>query len=267
MEADLREVLNTHRWTLAYQPIYETTTRRIVGVEALLRWTHPSRGPVAPFDLVQLAEWSGSIVSLGREIFQRACQEAKRWNELGFALPVSVNVSARQLREPSFFDDVRAVIDGCGIDPSCVVVELPETLLASQEHGEVEALVRLRQLGCKVALDDFGTGYSSLSELRDLPIDIVKLDQSFLRDLTSSPRAAALVDASIRLAKALDLVVVAEGVEEPEQIDALEALGCDRVQGFALSRPVDPSVVTGLLRDAAHAPRTTISDHPVGGAD
>ena len=267
MEADLREVLNTHRWTLAYQPIYETTTRRIVGVEALLRWTHPSRGPVAPFDLVQLAEWSGSIVSLGREIFQRACQEAKRWNELGFALPVSVNVSARQLREPSFFDDVRAVIDGCGIDPTCVVVELTETLLASQEHGEVEALVRLRQLGCKVALDDFGTGYSSLSELRDLPIDIVKLDQSFLRDLTSSPRAAALVDASIRLAKALDLVVVAEGVEEPEQIDALEALGCDRVQGFALSRPVDPSVVTGLLRDAAHAPRTTISDHPVGGAD
>lgn len=249
IEADLREVLTSQRWTLAYQPIFSATQRRVVGVEALLRWTHPTRGPVSPFELIQLAELSGSIVSLGREIFSRACHQAQQWEQSGYRIPVSINVSARQLREPTFYEDVRSVIAECEIDPTNVVIELTETLLATQEHGEVDTLRRLQQLGCKVALDDFGTGYSSLSELRDLPIDIVKIDQSFLRDLTTSPQARAFVDASIRMAKALELVVVAEGVEEPDQIDVLEALGCDRVQGYALGRPVGPSVITGLLQD------------------
>jgi diguanylate cyclase (GGDEF)-like protein/PAS domain S-box-containing protein len=251
IEADLHEVLTTQTWTLAYQPIYETATRRVVGVEALLRWTHPTKGPVPPFDLIRLAEWSGSIVSLGQEILRRACQQAQGWHERGFDLSVSVNVSPRQLREPSFYDDVAAVIRETGVAPERVVIELTETLLAGREHGEVETLRRLRQLGCLVALDDFGTGYSSLSELRDLPIDIVKLDQSFITELTTSPRASAMVEAAIRLAGALDLTVVAEGVEREDQLLALEALGCERVQGFALSRPVAPEVVTGILTDAA----------------
>jgi diguanylate cyclase (GGDEF)-like protein/PAS domain S-box-containing protein len=267
MEADLHEVLTTQTWTLAYQPIYDTVSRRIVSVEALLRWTHPTRGPVPPFDLIRLAEWSGSIVSLGQEILRRACREARQWHELGYDLPVSINVSARQLREPSFYDDVGAVIAETGIAADRVVIELTETLLAGQEHGEVETLRRLRELGCLVALDDFGTGYSSLSELRDLPIDIVKLDQSFLTDLTTSPRAAAMVEAAIRLARALDLVVVAEGVEREDQLDALAALGCDRVQGFALSRPVAPEVVTGILQDARPAGgEAELSDPAPGGA-
>jgi diguanylate cyclase (GGDEF)-like protein/PAS domain S-box-containing protein len=249
-EADLHDVLTSQAWSLAYQPIIDSQDRQVVGVEALLRWTHPSRGPVAPFELIRLAEHTGAIVTLGREIFRRACHEARRWHEMGFAVPVSINVSARQLREPIFLEDVESVLQETGISPSRVFVELTETVLATREHGEIETLQELRSLGCRVALDDFGTGYSSLSELRDLPIDVLKLDQSFITDLTTSPRAAALVGAVIRLAAALDLVVVAEGVEHEEQIDALAALGCHRIQGYALSRPVEPAIITGMLRDA-----------------
>jgi EAL domain-containing protein (putative c-di-GMP-specific phosphodiesterase class I) len=197
-----------------------------------------------------LAEHTGAIVSLGREIFRRACEEASHWHAEGFAVPVSINVSARQLREPSFLGDVESVMIETGIAPALVVVELTETVLATREHGEIETLHKLRELGCRVALDDFGTGYSSLSELRDLPIDVLKIDQSFITDLTTSTRAAALVGAVIRVAAALDLVVVAEGVEQDDQIDALGRLGCHRIQGYALSRPVAPAVVTGMLRDA-----------------
>ena len=256
LEADLHEVLTTQTWTLAYQPIYDLRSRRVVGAEALLRWTHPVRGPVPPFELIRLAEWSGSIVSLGQEIFRRACTEACTWHAEGFDLSVAINVSARQLREPGFVDDVAAVISETGIAPGKVVVELTETLLAGKEHGEVHALAGLRGLGCRVALDDFGTGYSSLSGLRDLPIDIVKLDQAFLTGLGTSDRAAAVVDAALRLAEALDLMVVAEGVEEDNQLEALERLGCPRVQGFALSRPIAPEAVLGLLRDARQDERS-----------
>ncbi|MGN6695523.1 MAG: EAL domain-containing protein [Aquihabitans sp.] len=237
-EADLHDVLTKQTWSLAYQPIFDARERQVVGVEALLRWTHPTRGPVPPFELIRLAEHSGAIVALGREIFRRACHEATQWHAMGFAVPVSINVSARQLREPSFLADVESVLQETGIEPGCVVAELTETVLTTREHGEIETLEKLRNLGCRIALDDFGTGYSSLSELRDLPIDVVKIDQSFMTDLTTSPRAAALVGAVVQLSEALDLTVVAEGVEHDDQIEALAALGCHRIQGYALSRPV-----------------------------
>ncbi len=250
IEADLREALATGTWTLAYQPIIEAESRRVVSVEALLRFTHPTRGPVAPFELIRLAETSGAIVRLGREIFRRACAETLQWHRLGFDLSVAINVSARQLREPALLDDVRSVIAETGIPADRVVVELTETVLATDEHGEIATLRSLRDLGCRIALDDFGTGYSSLSELRHLPIDIVKLDQSFITDLTSSPRSAALVAAVVQLADALGLVVVAEGVEQEDQLEALAALGCHRIQGYAFSRPLPPDAITGLLQDA-----------------
>jgi diguanylate cyclase (GGDEF)-like protein/PAS domain S-box-containing protein len=256
IEDDLHEVLTTASWTLAYQPIFDSALRTVVGVEALLRWTHPTRGPVAPFEIVRLAEASGTIVALGREIFRRACHEAQRWHAMGFDLPVSINVSARQLREPEFVADVRAVIEEVGIDPQRVVIELTETVLATHEHGEIATLHALRNLGCQIALDDFGTGYSSLAGLSELPIDVIKLDQTFITGLTRSPKAAALVAAVVGLADAFELVVVAEGVEEDAQIDALAALGCHRIQGFALSRPVGPDVITGMLADL----------HPTGAA-
>jgi diguanylate cyclase (GGDEF)-like protein/PAS domain S-box-containing protein len=247
IEADLREVLATEEWWLAYQPIVEVESRRIVSCEALLRWTHPVRGPVSPFDLIRLAESIGLIVPLGREIFHRACAEARQWHEHGFDLPVSINVSARQLQEPSFVDDVQSVLVDTGVDPSHVVVEVTETVLAEDLETEVRALRSLRERGCRIAIDDFGTGYSSLSGLRDLPIDVVKLDRSFITGLVDSEPAAALVEAVIRLADALDLSVVAEGVEQEDQIDALARMHCDRMQGFAISYPLDAEAFADLL--------------------
>jgi diguanylate cyclase (GGDEF)-like protein/PAS domain S-box-containing protein len=247
MEADLREVLASEAWWLAYQPIVEVESRRIVSCEALLRWTHPVRGPISPFELIRLAENIGLIVPLGREIFHRACAEARHWHDHGFDLPVSINVSARQLQEPSFVDDVRWALDDTGVDASHVVVEVTETVLAEDLESEVRVLEALRSTGCRIAIDDFGTGYSSLSGLRNLPIDIVKLDQSFIIGLSESPRAAAMVEAVIRLADALELGVVAEGVEQEDQIDALRRMHCDRMQGFAISYPLDAAAFASLL--------------------
>jgi diguanylate cyclase (GGDEF)-like protein/PAS domain S-box-containing protein len=248
VESDLRNVLSGQEWWLAYQPIIDATTRRIVSCEALLRWTHPVRGPVSPYQLIRLAEQLGLIVPLGREIFQRACAEAKQWHDSGFDLRVAINVSGRQLQEPGFVDDVRAVLDDTGVDAQRIVVEVTETVLAEDLESEVAVLAAIRALGCKIAIDDFGTGYSSLGGLRDLPIDVLKLDRSFITDLLVSPRAAATVEAVITLAEALELLVVAEGVEEEDQLEALCAMGCDRIQGFVISHAVSPDELTEMLQ-------------------
>jgi diguanylate cyclase (GGDEF)-like protein/PAS domain S-box-containing protein len=247
IEADLQRVLESGEWWLAYQPIVDTNSQSISSVEALLRWTHPERGPVAPFDLIRLAERSGTIVVLGREILCRACADAQRWHELGHSIGTAVNVSARQLREPGFVDEVREVLADTGLSPECLTIELTETDVVANEHGEIATLEALRALGCQVALDDFGTGYSSLAELHDLPIDVVKLDQTFIRKLDVSPRSAALVRSVVALAKALGLHVIAEGVERESQVAALTELGCEHLQGYAISRPLERVALEELL--------------------
>ena len=247
LESDLRDALESQAWWLAYQPIVDTVTRKITGAEALLRYTHPDRGPVSPYELVRLAEQSGAIVDLGRAVLTRACAEAVEWQRLGPALTIAVNVSALQLRDPGFVDDVAAALGDTGLSPDRLVIELTETTLATDGHGEVESLQALRALGCRVALDDFGTGFSSLSGLRDLPIDVVKLDRSFITNLTNSSEATALVEAVVHLAQALELTVVAEGVETSDQYDALAALNCHRIQGFVISHPITPTEFTSLL--------------------
>lgn len=256
LETDLREVLDRKSWWLAYQPVVQLDTGEIVGAEALLRWTHPERGEIAPYDLIRLAEHSGAIVELGRDIFEQACVEAVRWHDAGFPMTVSVNVSALQLRDAAFVTDVAATIRSTGIDPTLVVVELTETILADG-HGEVAALRALRKSGCRIALDDFGTGFSSLAGLRDLPIDIVKLDRSFITPLPEDRQGAAMVEAIIGLAEALDLAVVAEGVETEEQSDELRRLGCPRAQGFLFSRAVPPDQLSELLHAAPAGLRST----------
>jgi diguanylate cyclase (GGDEF)-like protein/PAS domain S-box-containing protein len=248
LESDLRQVLSQQQWWLAYQPIIDAGTRDIVSCEALLRWTHPVRGPVAPYQMIRLAEQLGLIVPLGREIFHRACDQAKRWQEAGFGVRVAINVSGRQLQEPGFVEDVHSVLEETGTDPHCIVIEVTETVLAEDLASEVDVLAALRALGCLIAIDDFGTGYSSLGGLRDLPIDVLKLDRSFITDLLVSARAAATVEAVITLAEALELTVVAEGVEEDDQLEALCSMGCDRIQGFAVSHPISADALTDLLQ-------------------
>lgn len=254
LEADLREALESRSWWLAYQPIVDTVTREVTGAEALLRFTHPERGPVSPYELIRLAEHSGAIVDLGREILTRACTEAVEWHRHGHPIGISVNVSALQLRDPGFVTDVSEAIDRSGIAPDRLVIELTETTLATDEHGEVATLQALRALGCQIALDDFGTGFSSLSGLRDLPIDVVKLDRSFITNLTTSAEATALVDAVVHLAQALDLTVVAEGVETVAQYQALAALACHRIQGYAVSHPISPAELASFLGNGHQIP-------------
>ena len=265
VEADLRRALDGGEWWLAYQPIVDTSTLRMVSCEALLRWTHPVRGPVSPFQLIRLAEQIGLIVPLGRAIFHRACAEARLWHEHGHRIPVAINVSGHQLLEPDFVHDIEVAVDEVGIDPSQVVIEITETVLAHDLDAEVRVLRSLRDLGCAIAVDDFGTGYSSLGGLRDLPIDIVKLDRSFITDLAVSTRAAATVAAVISLAESLDLTVVAEGVEEPRQREALLRMGCDRIQGFLISEAVPAREIGALLdRDAALAERPVVGGQASG---
>ena len=247
IEADLQAVLESGAWWLEYQPVVDVAADRIVGVEALLRWTHPERGPVDPFDLVRLAEASGAIVGLGLEVFRRACEQGRRWHDLGLDIGVSVNVSAVQLREPTFVRDVVAVLHDTGIDPHRVTVELTETVAAAGEHGESKTLDELRRRGCRVSIDDFGTGYSSLGGIAGLPVDAVKVDRSFLVDVPESPRALALIDAMRRMAEALDLDIVVEGVETPAQMEALRTLDLRLLQGFALGVPRPADATTELL--------------------
>jgi diguanylate cyclase (GGDEF)-like protein/PAS domain S-box-containing protein len=247
LETHLRRGIAGEEWSLHYQPIVEARTRRIVSCEALLRWTHPERGAVPPAEVIAVAESTELIVPLGREILCRACKDLVGFAAEGFDLRVSVNVSQRQLAEPGFADEVAAILADTGAAAGSLVLEVTETVLAREVQAVASVLGALRDLGCHVAMDDFGTGYSSLATLRDLPIDVLKLDRSFITGLPS-PQATTMVEAIIHLARSLELQVVAEGVEEPEQLEALVAMGCERIQGFVISRPCERETFLDLVR-------------------
>jgi diguanylate cyclase (GGDEF)-like protein/PAS domain S-box-containing protein len=246
LETDLRAALDTEEWWLAYQPIAEISSGRMVACEALLRWDHPKRGAVAPGAIVPMAESTGLIVPLGVRILERACAQATTWREARLGVEVSVNVSGRQLHEEGFTSSVGALLERCGLEPAALQLEITESVLAADDAA-VAAVRSLHDLGCTVAMDDFGTGYSSLAGLRDLPIDVLKIDRAFITDLTTSRRARAAVEAIMGVATALDLVVVAEGVETETQLDVLTQMGCDRVQGFHIAHPQRPELCETLL--------------------
>lgn len=243
-ETELREGLDPDRWWLDYQPIVDVPTGRIAAVEALLRWRDRDGAPQSPYDLILLAEQTGAIVALGEAILERACREARRWEvERAIALDVAVNVSARQLADPAFASTVRAVLDRTGFDPRRLSLEVTETAFVGDLVPVRANLHELIALGVAVAMDDFGTGYSSLAQLSGLPISTVKLDGTFTGQL-ADPRGRELVRGVITLAHALSLSVVAEFVEDHQQLDVLRALGCDRAQGFLLSPPLsEPELV------------------------
>lgn len=248
IEAELRDGIHTDRWRLAYQPIIDLRTGAVVGCEALLRWTGADGQPVPPYDLVVLAEETGLIVPLGEAVLERACLDSVGWESGGLRVPVSVNVSARQLVEPDFAAMVGGVLGRTGADPALLSIELTETSIAGELASIQRPLIGLRNLGVEVAMDDFGTGRSSLSQLSELPITTVKLDKTFIDELATSDRCCQLVDGVITLAHALDAVVVAEGVEHEAQVARLRELGCDRVQGFHFARPMPADRLVALLR-------------------
>jgi diguanylate cyclase (GGDEF)-like protein len=237
---DLRMAFALGQLDVAYQPLVRSVDGLVTGVEALLRWTHPDRGPVSPLAMVAVAEQSGLISDIGAWVLERSCQDRNRWltDHKGSRLELAVNVSGRQLMTPDFGCTVAAILERTDTDPAAVVLEITENVLIEDGERSVAVLADLKGLGVRLALDDFGTGYSSLSYLRRMPIDIVKVDQGFVADIDQAPGVDAIIAAVTNLAHALELTVTAEGVETQRQRDEVNAIGCDTAQGFFYARPM-----------------------------
>jgi diguanylate cyclase (GGDEF)-like protein len=253
LDSDLRTAVPNEQLFLHYQPIFDLPSRQMVGVEALLRWNHPQHGVIAPNDFILLAEESGLIVPIGRWVLREACRQAAAWAAAGRRLGVSVNVSAHQLNRSAFVEDVHAALAESRIEPSLLTLEITETTLMRDVAAACDYLAAIRALGVRIAVDDFGTGYASLSQLQRLPVDIIKIDRSFVAALNDGGwshdllKASELLEAILGVGRALSLAVIAEGIEEQSQITALEAMGCETGQGFLLSKPGPAEAVNSLL--------------------
>jgi diguanylate cyclase (GGDEF)-like protein/PAS domain S-box-containing protein len=247
LTADLRLALPRGELHVAYQPIFDAHQGGMVGTEALLRWNHSLFGAVSPAELIPLAEAHGLIDRIGRWVLHEACRTLGEWDVLGVGPAwMSVNLSADQLDDPSVVDHVAAALHNNGLRPAQLHLELTESAIVVGVAARLAVLRELRDLGVSIALDDFGTGYSSLSSFGHLPIDVVKIDRSFIVDLAGSAEAAVVLRGIIELAHSLGYRVVAEGVERPEELRLLEGMACDYVQGFLLGRPVAPNALVQL---------------------
>ena len=250
LENALRRALESREFEVHYQPLFELRDRTITGFEALLRWRTPDGELVSPGQFIAAAEESGLIVPIGDWVLREALAQAKSWQSAGRPVMLSVNVSANQLARPSFVERLRALIAETDFDPGLLELEVTEGVIVEGAGEAREALDQIAALGVGIAIDDFGTGYSGLAYLKRLPIDTVKIDQSFVRDLTVDPDDAAIVTAIVAMASSLGVDVVAEGVETQAQLEALRRLECHRAQGYLLARPMDAASAARLLRAA-----------------
>ncbi len=258
LESALRRAIELDELFLEYQPIVNCDSGAIVGAEALLRWRHRRRGLILPGEFIPIAEETGIIVPLGEWVLRHACAQARTWHNAGFTtLRVAVNLSPRQFQQPDFASTVFRILEETGADPKCLDLEITEGAIMQQPELSVETLRRLSERGIALSVDDFGTGYSSLSYLKRFPINHLKIDQSFVRDITTDPDDAALVNAIITMAKSLDIGVIAEGVETRAQLDYLHAHGCQVAQGYLFSRPVSADDFARLLRAGTPLPGDT----------
>ena len=249
LEFDLRHALERNEFLLHYQPKVEVATGLITGIEALLRWDHPRRGLISPMDFIPLAEETGLIASIGEWVLATACMRTKEWQDEGFAkLDVAVNLSARQFADPMLLPKLTSIIRRSGLDPSSLELEITESLVMSQGGSAVAVLQQLKSLGVRIAIDDFGTGYSSLAYLKRFPIDTLKVDRSFIRDIPADSGDKQITRAIIAMAHSLRLRVVAEGVETADQLRFLRKERCDTVQGYYLHRPLPEAEVAGVLK-------------------
>ncbi|MGK2938122.1 MAG: putative bifunctional diguanylate cyclase/phosphodiesterase [Solirubrobacteraceae bacterium] len=251
LSGELQHAIGDEQFELHFQPIVELQGATIVGCEALVRWGHPRRGRLAPDEFIPVAEDTGLIVPLGAWILRTACMQMVRWQAAGIAdgmRSMSVNVSTRQLRDPGFPAEVRAALAASGLDPACLTLEITESLLVDDRILILQQLSQLKALGLRLAVDDFGTGYSVLSYLQQFPIDILKIDKSFVAGMEIAPDRAKLVRGIVDLGESLNLQIVAEGIERAEQAAQLRAMRGPLGQGFLYSRPLEPDAMTALLR-------------------
>ena len=249
IEDNLRRALERHEFSLHYQPKVNLKSGEITGAEALLRWKHPIRGFIAPLDFISISEDTGLIQPIGTWALREACNQSRQWAEAGLPdVAIAVNVSAVQFRSNEFLEKLTAILTETNLDPHFLELELTESTVMSWADLE-PTLQSLRHIGVRISVDDFGTGYSSLSYIRKLPLDSIKIDQSFIRQILTPPRDTAIVSAIISMAKSLKLRVIAEGVEMTEELDFLRTEGCDEAQGFYFSRPVPADEFAQLLEN------------------
>ena len=249
--ADLQRAVDRDEFVLHYQPIVSLTTQRVLGFEVLVRWQHPRRGLVNPGEFIPLAEETDLIVPIGRHVLAKACQQARDWQQRypeHADLAITVNLSSRQLQQPSFVGETLQLIAESGVSPESLILEITESVLMEDTGSSVAKLVQVKSLGLRLAMDDFGTGYSSLSFLAELPIDILKLAKPFTDGLGRSERETAFAEAIVGLGKTVGMNVIAEGIERREQADLLRSFGCDMGQGYYFSPPRDATYVEHLLR-------------------
>jgi EAL domain-containing protein (putative c-di-GMP-specific phosphodiesterase class I) len=239
LERDLRSAIDREELRLFYQPVFDVESRTLLAAEALLRWQHPSLGLVTPAEFIGVAEETGLIVSVGLWAMRSACAQLSEWRREGRpALDVSVNLSARQFREADLTAMARLALEDASLSPHHLCLELTESTLMRGDDATMRTLIDLKRAGVRIAIDDFGTGYSSLSYLKHFPIDVIKIDQSFVRDLESNPDDLAITRAVIEMAHSLRLTVVAEGVETEGQLALLREHGCDAAQGYLFGAPM-----------------------------
>ena len=260
LEQDLNDSLVRGEFFLVYQPIVDLDTLAPLGVEALLRWQHPTRGIVSPADFVHILEDRGLITDVGRWVIEQACDHAVRWQREGAPLNMSVNVSALQLMNVRFVADVEKALIASRLDPARLLIEITETALLVEPATVAANLNALKSLGLRIAIDDFGTGYSSLSYLRKLPIDVLKIDRSFVSDIESS-ETAILVRSLVDLGTKLGISTIAEGIEEPSQLSALRSVGCDLGQGYLFAKPMPSEALAVYLDTWNQASPSDLSGH------
>jgi EAL domain-containing protein (putative c-di-GMP-specific phosphodiesterase class I) len=267
LENLIREAIEEQQFELYFQPKVNAQTFRLVGAEALLRWHHPERGTIAPDDFIPIAEETGLIVPLGQWVLNEACRQVAVWAESPIGrVPVSVNISSHQFRDSGLVSDVLAAIANAGIRTTDIELEITESVLLQDVDRTLVELKALRDAGVSLSIDDFGTGYSSLSYLKRFPIDTIKIDRSFVKDLHEDADDAAICAAILAMSKQLGLNVVAEGVETREQLEFLRRHQCDHIQGYICSKPLPASEFFALLLKLAGKaansddPATSIAD-------
>ena len=249
LERNLRKALDRGEFVLYFQPLVHGTSGEIIGNEALLRWIHPERGLISPGDFIPLAEETGLIVPIGQWVIETACKQNVEWQKSGLpSVPVMVNLSSVQFHDPKLVLKVKEVLNETGLDPHYLTLELTESMLMQDSEQNITTLLELRRLGVGLAIDDFGTGFSSLNYLKRFPVDHLKIDQSFVRDITQDPGNSAIALAIIALARSLNLGVVAEGVETPEERDFLRSNGSPDMQGFLFCEPQPAALIAEVWR-------------------
>jgi EAL domain-containing protein (putative c-di-GMP-specific phosphodiesterase class I) len=249
IENHLRQAFERDEFMLHYQPQLDLLTGQLSGMEALLRWNNWELGSIPPIEFIPVAEDSGLIVAIGEWVLRTACRQAKTWLDQGFPLKrMAVNVSVKQFIHPNFLEMLRTVLSECDLEPKRLEIEITESLLARDPQQLVAILQELKKMNIRIAIDDFGTGYSSLSRLKDMPIDCLKIDRTFINGICDDTKDQSIISAIIAMAERMNLSVIAEGVETSMQVEFLRGKQCNNAQGFLLSRPLGPIQAEAFLR-------------------